>query len=392
MKAVMIRIGELWLKSEPVKRHFTSILIHNIRSVLDTADIVYRIEEFRGRILIYGDTTEIISHVSKVFGVYDVCICTICNNTPEDMISAAIDLAKSKLKPGMRFAVRAKRKYRGGIPSQELSKIIADGIWDEIPGFKVDLSNPEYEIYVESRENAGYVYDTRISCTGGLPLGSSSGKTLLLLSSGIDSPVAGWLMMRRGVPISCIFFNSNTWSGQNTKDLVLSNARVLSKWASGRNIYLYIVNMEQFFKSVHESCDLHYTCVICKRFMLNVANHIAKQYRYNALVSGENLGQVASQTLNNMCNITASTTIPIFRPLLTYDKEDIINISRNIGTFHDNPGDTKCRAVPPKPATESKIDKIEFEESKLDLDNLVSDACNSVEIWIARNGNISKKV
>ncbi|MDE2546349.1 MAG: THUMP domain-containing protein, partial [Methanocorpusculum sp.] len=187
--AVMVRIGELWLKSEQVKKQFMASLMHNIRAALDAESIEYKTEEYRGRVLIYGDAERIASVVSRVFGIVDVSICTTCGNSPEDIAAAAISVAEGKLHPGMRFAVRARRQHVGGFTSQELARIVADAVWEKVPDFVVDLDNPEYEIFVEAREYGGIVYDSRIPGQGGLPLGTA-GKAMVLLSAGIDSPVA----------------------------------------------------------------------------------------------------------------------------------------------------------------------------------------------------------
>lgn len=389
-KAVMVRIGELWLKSEPVKKQFMIALIKNIKAALDTKEISYSIEEYRGRILIFGDAKIIADTVSRIFGVVDVSICTVTDNSPEALGKAAAELAVEKLRPGMRFAVRARRQHVKGFTSQELARVVADKIWEKVPGFLVDLDSPEYEIFVESREYGGLIYDERILGQGGLPLGTA-GRATVLLSAGIDSPVAAWLMMRRGVVMSGVFMDGGKWSGPATKDLALDNARILSLWCLGRSFSVWVVPMEQFFTCIAEQCERHYTCIYCKRFMMRVAEVIAKRENRDAVVSGENLGQVASQTLQNMGVIGSSVAIPVLRPILTYDKEEIVAIARKIGTYHESPGDTECRAVPKKPATRSARSGIEAEEMKLDMDLLVSLAADSAELWIAKNGVISKR-
>ncbi|MDE2522802.1 MAG: tRNA 4-thiouridine(8) synthase ThiI [Methanocorpusculum sp.] len=388
--AVMVRIGELWLKSEQVKKQFMASLMRNIRAALDAENIEYKTEEYRGRILIYGDAERIAFVVSRVFGIVDVSICTTCGNSPAEIAAAAVSVADGKLHPGMRFAVRARRQHVGGFTSQELARIVADAVWEKVPDFVVDLENPEYEIFVEAREYGGIVYDSRIPGQGGLPLGTA-GKAMILLSAGIDSPVAAWLMMRRGVVVSGVFMDGGRWAGPATKNLALDNARILSTWSPGRNFAVWVVDMEPFFSAMTESCDRHYTCIFCKRFMMRVADALASRGKFDALVSGENLGQVASQTIQNMRVITASVETPILRPILTYDKEETVVISRKIGTFHENPGDTGCLAVPKKPATRSSVELIEREEEKIDLTGLIENACSSAELWIARDGEISRK-
>ena len=389
-RTVMLRIGELWLKSEPVKKQFMKTLLRNVRAALDAAGLTYEIEEFRGRVLIHGDAEQIAAAVSRVFGIVDVSICTTCGNTPEEIGQAAVALAKEKLKPGMRFAVRAKRQFVKGFTSQQLAAAVADAVWNEIPGFVVDLDNPEYEIFVEAREYGGIVYDDRIPAHGGLPLGTA-GRSAVLLSAGIDSPVAAWLMMRRGVVLSGVFADAGRWAGPATRGLALDNARILSTWSPGRAFPLWVVPVEKFLDAVYASCDTHYTCLFCKRFMMRVADKIAANNRLEGIVSGENLGQVASQTLQNMKVITASVETPILRPLLTYDKEEIVGIARKIGTYHESPGDTTCHAVPKKPATRSDSEKICSEEGRMDLEALLEEAVASAELWIAKDGEIYQK-
>ncbi len=390
-RAVMVRIGELWLKSEPVKKQFMLALTRNIKAALDTQEIPYTLEEYRGRLLIFGDAARIAPVVSRIFGIVDVSICETTTNLPEDMAKTALKFAEKKLKSGMRFAVRARRQHVSGFTSQQLAGMIADVIWEKIPDFVVDLDDPEYEIFVEAREYGGIVYDERIAGQGGLPLGTA-GRAVALLSAGIDSPVAAWLMMRRGVVISGVFMDGGRWAGPATRNLAMDNVRILSTWCPGRGLPLWIVNLEPFFDAMTTSCDRHYTCLFCKRFMMRVAEEVAKQNKMEGIVSGENLGQVASQTLQNMGVITESVKHPILRPLLTYDKEEIVAISRRIGTYHESPGDTGCLAVPKKPATRSAQDLIDTEEEKLDMNELVRQAVESAELWIAKDGKIFQKI
>jgi thiamine biosynthesis protein ThiI len=387
----MVRIGELWLKSEPVKKQFMLALTRNIKAALDTQEIPYTLEEYRGRLLIFGDAARIAPVVSRIFGIVDVSICETTTNLPEDMAKTALKFAEKKLKSGMRFAVRARRQHVSGFTSQQLAGMIADVIWEKIPDFVVDLDDPEYEIFVEAREYGGIVYDERIAGQGGLPLGTA-GRAVALLSAGIDSPVAAWLMMRRGVVISGVFMDGGRWAGPATRDLAMDNVRILSTWCPGRGLPLWIVNLEPFFDAMTTSCDRHYTCLFCKRFMMRVAEGVAELNKMEAVVSGENLGQVASQTLQNMGVITASIKLPILRPLLTYDKEETIAISRKIGTYHESPGNTGCLAVPKKPATRSAQDLIDTEEEKLDMNELVRQAVESAELWIAKDGKIFQKI
>lgn len=392
--AVMVRVGELWLKSEPVKRQFMKTLVSNLKMAMESEQVACKIEVYRGRIILHGDVNLIADIASRVFGIVDVAQCIICENTPESIASAAISLAKEHLHAGMKFAVRARRQKHeaDGLTSQQLAAFVADRIWEHIPDFIVDLMHPEYEIFVESRDFGGIVYDKSLSGQGGLPLGTS-GHCTVLLSSGIDSPVASWLMMRRGVLLTGIFADSGRLAGSATKELAKDNARILSKWCPGRTFPLWIINVEPFLLQMQKTCNRHYTCLFCKRFMMRIAEQIAIQNHFDGVVTGENLGQVASQTLQNMGVITASiSSLPLLRPLLTYDKEEIIDLARKIGTFHESPGDTSCRAVPVKPATCSALSLIRSEEEKLNMSSFIDDALHTAELWVAKNGEISQKI
>src|SRR5208282_956530 len=197
-KVVMVRYGELFLKSDPVKYHFIGILLRNIRKALETAGHSCRFESPRGRIFISGEKPEEIAGIiSRVFGVVDVSVCTRVAADPGDLRDAAVALAAAHLHAPSRFAVRGKRQSKTGMNSQQLGEFIGSAIYDAIPGLTVDLTHPEYELYAEVRDCGGLVYDSRIPAPGGLPWGSQ-GKVLCLLSSGIDSPVASWLAMKRG--------------------------------------------------------------------------------------------------------------------------------------------------------------------------------------------------
>lgn len=388
--ALMARIGELWLKSEPVKKQFMKTLTRNIKAALDLEVIDYRIEEYRGRILIFGDTSKTAHVVSKIFGIVDLSVCKTTGNSMDEIADAAVLLAKKNLKPNMKFAVRAKRQFVKGYSSHELAAYIADKIWDSVCEFTVDLNNPEYEIFAEAREYGGIVYDNRIQGQGGLPLGTA-GRAAVLLSGGIDSPAAAWLMMKRGVSVTGVFMDAGKFSGPASKELALDNARILSKWCKGRAIPVWVVNNEKFLSEVSEKMDTHYMCMYCKRFMIRAAQAIADKNRLEAIVTGDNIGQVASQTLQNMGVISQVSKLPILRPLLTYDKEETVTLARRIGTFHDSPGNTECFAVPKKPATRSSIDFIASQEALIDIDGLITAAADSAELWIAKNGEIFKK-
>jgi thiamine biosynthesis protein ThiI len=368
-KLVMVRYGELFLKSESVKHHFIGMLLRNIGKALTVSGLPCRFETPRGRILIYGDFPEKIAEiVSRIFGIVDVSVCTRTDSALQDICAEAIVLASSKLHAGMSFAVRAKRQHKSGPNSQELGTLIGSAIYDHIPGLTVDLDHPDYEIFVEVRDFGGLVYDSRITAPGGLPWGTQ-GRVLALLSSGIDSPVASWLVMKRGCEITHLHLDAGRWAGSDVTSAAIENHRRLSHHIPPR-----------------------YRCVICKRFMLRVAGCLMEKEGALAVVTGENLGQVASQTLANLTVISEAASIPVLRPLITYDKEETITLARMIGTFDSHPGDLACRAVPSMPATAALLKTVLECEHKMGIDEIVTLILSDLRYVTALNCAIVKEL
>jgi len=391
-KLVMVRYGELFLKSESVKHHFIGMLLRNIGKALSASALAYHYETPRGRILIYGDHPEKIADVvSRIFGLVDVSICIRTGNRLEDICKEAVALASANLHEGMSFAVRAKRQQKTGLNSQELAEFIGSAIYDNIPGLHVSLDNPEYELFVEIRDFGGLVYDSRIAAPGGLPWGTQ-GRVLALLSSGIDSPVASWLMMKRGCEITHLHLNAGRWAGKDVTRAAIENHRRLSHWCYGNRLPLVIAPSELLYDRMDQlRIPPRYRCVICKRFMHRVASLLMEKEGALAVVTGENLGQVASQTLANLSIISEAVAVPVLRPLITYDKEETITLARKIGTFDAHPGDLTCRAVPPMPATAAVLETIKESEQKMDIDEIVQKTLSDLRFVTALNCEIVKE-
>jgi len=388
----MVRYGELFLKSEPVKRHFIGLLLRNIRKALEAAGLDHRYETPRGRILIYGNEPEKIADIaSRVFGIVDVSICSVTGSNPDDLCAGALSLARGHLSSGMSFAVRAKRQQKVGLDSQELGALVGSAIYDAIPGLRVDLDTPDHEIFVEVRDFGGLVYASRIPAPGGLPWGTQ-GRVLVLLSSGIDSPVASWLTMKRGCEVTHLHMDAGRWAGSDVVEAAIENHRRLSRWCAGNTLSMIIANNEMLFDRMEEHrTPPRYRCVICKRFMQKVAARLLEHEGALAIVTGENLGQVASQTLPNLAVISEAVTAPVLRPLITYDKEETITIARRIGTFDTHPGDLACRAVPSMPSTAALLDDVKECEKKLGIEELVECSCTNVRYVAALNNAIIDK-
>jgi thiamine biosynthesis protein ThiI len=385
----MARYGELFLKSEPVKHHFIGMLLRNIRKALGAAGLTCRYETPRGRILIYGDEPERVAGVvSRIFGIVDVSVCHRTSAELSDLNHAALALASSRLSAGMRFAVRAKRQHKTGLTSQEIGTEIGSHIYDHISGLRVDLDDPEYEIFIEVRDFGGLVYDRRIPGPGGLPWGTQ-GRVLVLLSAGIDSPVASWLAMKRGCEITHLYLDAGRWAGNDVTAAAIDNHRKLSLWCAGQPLPMVIAESEPLYDTMNRlRIPPRYRCVICKRFMQKVAGRLLAQEGALAVVTGENLGQVASQTLANLGVIADAVTVPVLRPLITYDKEETITIARRIGTFDATPGDLACRAVPKMPATAAVLGEVRAHEQEMGIDDLVEYTVAHLRFVTALDGRI----
>ncbi len=388
---VMVRYGELFLKSEPVMRQFISLILKNMAKALSSKKISHRFELHRGRLLVHGDDPAAIAEMaSRTFGVIDVSVCTLTGNSLEELSDTAAYYARNHLKPGMSFAIRAKRQGVTGINSQELGARVGAAVLSEIPEAVVDLTHPDYELFVEMRDFGGLVYDCRIPAPGGLPWGTQ-GKVLTLLSSGIDSPVASWLLMKRGCEVHHLHIDGGKWSGKDVKETAIKHHCILSTWCPGYPLDLFIVDAEFFYTEMTARVNPRYRCILCKRFMFRVGSEMVRQKEMAALVTGDTMGQVASQTLPNLVTISGAADVPVLQPLITYDKNETIRIARTIGTFDNNQGDLGCRAVPRMAATQADIEEILVFERKIGMDALVERACSRIVCMTAVNGRIEEQ-
>ena len=379
-KAILIRFGEIFLKGKN-KHVFERMLIHNILSALK--DYQVKLTKISGRYILteYDELyeTDIIEKVSHVFGVYSLSPCFVVKTLQQNIEECLkqIDITTQTFKVDVK---RADKFFP--IQSTEFAALMGGVILSKNPHLKVNLSKPETCVYIEIREDGNtYIYSTIIKCVGGMPVGSSGGG-LLLLSGGIDSPVAGYLMSKRGMPLQAIHFHSFPYTSELAKDKVKTLAKIISEYTG--NIKMHIVPFTKIQEEIHKHCKPEYMITLMRRIMMRVAEIIAKQNNLKAIITGESLAQVASQTIESMTVTNAVINdLPVLRPLVAMDKEDIIEISKKINTYETSilPYEDCCTVfLPEHPIIKPKMEKVLKEEERLNIDELIADALSKVEV------------
>ena len=378
---ILVRYGELTLKGTNRKR-FTNVLKENvIQSLRSLEGTRVKCERDRMFISLFEDANvnEVMNRLTKIFGIKSISPVFKTTQNLEDMKQLCVSLAKD-FANGDTFKVDVKRVDKSfSLDTYQLQRELGGAILKAVDHLKVDVKRPTHNIKVEVRKEGVYIYTKVIDGAGGLPTGTG-GKTLLQLSGGIDSPVAGMEMMKRGVKIEAIHFHSPPFTSEKAKDKVIELTRILSERVGP--IKLHIVPFTALQKQINKSVHPRYTMTSTRRMMLRVTDIILERIGANAIVNGENLGQVASQTLKSMYAINDVTSTPILRPLISLDKEDIIKKAKEIGTFEVSiqPYEDCCTIFTPKnPVTEPDFDKVVKYESVFNFDDLVQEAADNVE-------------
>lgn len=379
-KVLLLKFGELFLKGKN-RNEFKKLLKHNIMKKL--SGLSFRLGEEQGRLFVCdfdeNQTDEFVERLQSVFGLIALASATEIDTSLEEIkgFVSKIDFSDTKT-----FKVDVKRADKSfPVLSNDLEKLLGGIVLDNNPNLKVDLYTPERVLNVEIRTNQKtYIYDKLLPCAGGLPLGSA-GKGLLLLSGGIDSPVAGYLVSKRGLEIEAVHFHSYPYTSVQAKEKVIELAKLISRYCG--KIKLHIVSFTQIQEQIHKNCDADYMITIMRRIMMRIAERLCTKNGLGAIVTGESLGQVASQTMQSM-NVTNSVVnIPVFRPVLCFDKEEIMNVARKIKTYDTSilPYEDCCTVFLPKnPVIKPTIKRAEFLEKKLDIDFLVECAIDNEEI------------
>lgn len=400
---VIARYGELTLKGKN-RTQFEQRLVGNLkRAVADLGNV--KVQRVPGKVLVtLGDAPldPVLARLSHVFGIVSVSPVEVTELTESAMVEAGLRVLEASEPPRSSksldttepsvpdgensvrtFKVEVKRpNKRFPMTSLELAREVGGLLLERTDHWKVDVHHPDVTVFVEVRDDEAYVYGTKVPALGGLPVGTS-GRVLLLLSGGIDSPVAGWLAMKRGVELEAIHFHSFPFTSQRALDKVETLAQRLADW--GGRMRLHTVHFTEVQTEIRKHCPEALTITVMRRMMMRIAERIAEQNHIKALVTGESLGQVASQTLDSMRAINAVTHMPVLRPLVAEDKVDIIRRARQIGTYETSilPYEDCCTIfVPKSPRTRPGLDETERAEANLAVAELVDKAVANTTVKV----------
>ncbi|EGQ2932923.1 tRNA 4-thiouridine(8) synthase ThiI [Staphylococcus pseudintermedius] len=381
---ILVRYGELTLKGGN-RKTFVSQLRSNVKRALMPLK-GYEVKANRDRMYIQlepeADIEEMMTRISKVFGVHSISPVLKLEKSMDAVYEHARLFAQN-YEAGDSFKIEVKRSDKKfEYETFAIQRMVGGEVLKSNTSLHVDVRQPDHEIKVEVRLDAIYMYDRIIPAIGGLPVGTG-GKTLLMLSGGIDSPVAGMEVMRRGVTIEAIHFHSPPFTSEKAKEKVIELTRIMAERVG--SIRLHIVPFTEVQKQIHKVVHERYTMTSTRRMMLRIADKVVYQIGADAIVNGENLGQVASQTLKSMYAINAVTNTPILRPLLSLDKEEIVQKAKDIGTFETSiqPYEDCCTIFTPKnPVTEPQFEKLLQYESGFDFEEMIDRAVGNIETFV----------
>ena len=381
-EVILIKNGELALKGLN-RRTFEDMLMANIRRRLAPIG-KFRVYCLQSIIYVEGedgaDMDTAFEALKKVFGVISLTRAAACEKDKDAIAKLAIEYLREDMLRAKSFKVETRRSDKAfPMTSIELSQYVGNALSDAYEDIEVDVHDPELVVHIEVRDLAAYVHAMPVHGAGGLPVGCS-GTAVTLLSGGIDSPVSTYMIAKRGVHLIPVHFFSFPYTSQQAKDKVIELGRLLTEYCG--KMTMEVVPFTHIQEEIRDKCPEEYFTLIMRRFMMRIAEQIAQRSNAKAIVTGENLGQVASQTMEAMASTQAVMTLPILQPLIGMDKEEIVERARQIGTFETSilPYEDCCTVFTPRhPRTRPKISEVERAESKLDIDALVAEALEGIE-------------
>lgn len=386
-KAFLIKYGEIGVKGKN-RYLFEDALVNQIRFVLEDVEGEFNVRKEQGRIFVEAqgeyDFDETIEALKRVFGIVGICpVVQMEDNGFDDFAAQTVAyLDKAYLDKNFTFKVKARRARKNyPLDSMEINKELGSKIVEAFPEIKVDVHNPDVEIQVEIREKI-YVYSETIKGAGGMPLGTN-GKAMLLLSGGIDSPVAGYMIAKRGVRIDAVYFHAPPYTSERAKQKVVDLAKLVSRYSG--SMRLFVVNFTDIQLAIYDKCPHDELTIIMRRYMMKIAEHLARENNCLGLVTGESIGQVASQTLQSLAATNEVCTMPVYRPLISFDKQEIVDIAERINTYETSiqPFEDCCTIFVAKhPVTKPNVNIIKRSEEHLSdvIDDLMKQTIDSVEV------------
>lgn len=381
--AIIIRYCEIHLKGKN-RGFFEKLLKENIVKSLKDIDFTFTPSHSRYLIENYDENDyEIIAEkLHKIAGIHTYSKAFVVPSNLDDIFDAAKKLCENKLGTFKVITNRADKKFTPS--SMETSMLLGGKLLECFGGkLKVDVKTPDFVVYVDIREDGKtFVYTDVVHCMSGMPVGSA-GKGLLLISGGIDSPVAGYMMCKRGMKLNCLHFHSFPYTGEAAKEKVIELTKKIGEYNGGIN--LYVVSFTHIQEEIHKHCPEEFMITLMRRFMMRIAERLAIQQGDQAIITGESLGQVASQTIESITSSNSVVKMPVLRPLIAFDKIDIIDISRKIDTYETSilPYEDCCTVFLPKfPAIKPNIDRVIKAESKLDVEGLIDEAFKGIEKFV----------
>ncbi len=390
MKEILLcKCGEIVLKGAN-RRFFEETLCKNIRfrarhfgrfEVTSTQStvVIEPLEES-------ADMDGLFEAVSRVFGIVGISRCAVCEKDMDSIAHTVREYVPPFLSGKKTFKVEAKRSDKTfPLNSPAIAAEIGGVVLGLCPGLQVDVRNPEVVLHVEIREYGAYIHAGQFKGAGGMPVGTN-GRALLLLSGGIDSPVAGYMIAKRGVQLEAVHFESFPYTSERAKEKVLELAGIVAQYAGSFNVH--VVSLTRIQEELVKNCQEDYFTLVLRRYMMAIADRMAHSLGCGGLITGESLGQVASQTMQALGVTDPVATLPVFRPCIGMDKEEIIQVARRIGTFETSiqPYEDCCTVFTPKhPRTRPELSKVLEQQNRLDFDALVQEALDSAQTVRVRN-------
>lgn len=366
----LIKYGEIFLKGKN-RYVFEDALVNQVRNAVMKVEGEFKVHKYLSRIYVEAvgefDYDELVSALKKVFGITAICPVLVLDDEGFDKLKEEIVEYIDRTYPdkNMTFKVQSKRARKNyPVESMQMNALIGEALLDAYPGMKVDVHNPDIFVYVEVRERI-YVYSIVIPGPGGMPVGTA-GKGMLLLSGGLDSPVAGYMISKRGVRLEAVYFHAPPYTSERAKQKVVDLATIVAEYSGP--IRLHVVNFTEIQMAIYEKCPEDELTIIMRRYMMRIAEHISNETGCIGLITGESIGQVASQTMQSLACTNEVCELPVYRPLIAFDKQDIVTIAEKINTYETSilPYEDCCTTfVAEHPVTKPTVKVIARHEERL---------------------------